>query len=227
MNAPERPSSEKITALDRQFHARFCMEIKNRYPHYVGSALDMFARKGDMSVVNCPDWMWDAWEIEPTCRVALESLGCRKVVIGDTYDIVQNWPFKYDMIWVDGPQGIFPDSKGGRHSEHLDLIPQALSMLRHGWGLLVLYVNKEPYNKVQEGDFGLDTYSEYDFDEWMKNRVDFYGKCVITESEALLSYETLIRRCGYGVKSMMMWPSIMDMPGMPPSFRLVLEITPG
>lgn len=220
-----RPSNEEITRLDSLFHERLCAEIRASYPQYMAAAIDMFARDGAMAIRNFQDLTWEAWEIDPVHQPALEALGVvpGNIYIGDTFHIRYLDHALCDMVWVDAPQGTFKDNKGSLHSEHFELLEDALALLR-GKGLLVLYVNKQPYNKEVTGDYGVDTYPEYSFEGWMARRRAFYGKEFITDAEALVTYDRVMDRLGWSIKSTMMFPCLTNLSGMPPSFRLVLEV---
>lgn len=219
-----RPSNELIKSLDHEWHHALCALIAKTYPAYQTTALDMFARDGALAIQHTPWLTWDAWELEPQFEAALKSHGVQSPVIGDTYVTVKSWAKTYDQIWPDAPQGRFHDSQGNLHSEHFDLLPDMVRLLNRR-GLIVPYVNKQPYDKNVEGDYGVDSYPEYSFADWMEVRKAFFGKAWVTDGEAICAYERAIERAGAKVLSALVVPAITGYPGMPPSFRLVLEVS--
>ena len=151
----------------------------------------------------------------------------QQVSIGDSYALAEGAILsgkRWDMIVIDTPQGLHADSKYGLHCEHFDFFRLSLMMLKDR-GLLVLYVNKHPYNKDVVGDHGYDLYDCYSYDTWMEKRRVFYGSDTITEDMAIRTYREQINAAGMRLQSVLVVPCFSDVQGLEPyAFRLALSI---
>ena len=195
-----------------------------------GSALDAFARNGQLTVQNYSNMVErvTAWELGEEHRPSLEKFNLYDLEFGDSYrlaDEYQGDPF--NLVVIDTPQGAHKDSYGNVHFEHFDFIKVALKKLASRKCVLVLYVNKDPYDKNEVGSHGYDEYEEYDFAAWMAARQEVYGTTgnQVTEGEALTAYRRLVHWCGYKTNSVLMVPCFSDVPGRKPyAFRIALEV---
>jgi hypothetical protein len=189
------------------------------------SALDMFARDGDFtdrkSVVLVQEL--DLWEINPEHTQALNDFKPREVRIGCSYASLKQCQRKYDLVVVDSPQGVYPDYEGKVHAEHFDLIEELPKILKDR-AIVVLYVNKEPYNRDLVGDLGYDKYDTYNFDTWMEKRERFYGKRHVSEADALFAYRYRFALHRFRTVSVLVTPCLQGDPGLPPTFRLAMEL---
>ena len=135
-------------------------------------ALDMFARNGQLTVSKYAGKVRDvaAWELGPEHEQALLALGPNVAVkIGCSY-LTASWKdARYDLIVIDSPQGAHKDYMGSGALRALRRHP-ARARLAKDRCIVVLYVNRAPYDKNVDGDFGYDQYEEYDFKAWMEAR---------------------------------------------------------
>ena len=113
-------------------------------------ALDMFARNGQLTVSKYADKVRevDAWELSAEHREALFAISDKveNVTIGCSYLGALTARRRYDMIVIDSPQGAHRDFSGSIRFEHFYALQQ-LKRLAKDRCIVVLYVNKEPYNK--------------------------------------------------------------------------------
>jgi len=193
--------------------------------------LDAFARNGQLTVNNIAKrtvGSLECWELQEEHREDLRQY-TGLVYIGDSYKFLEGAIEKgrqYGLIVIDTPQGLHKDSKGVIHAEHFDFFRQSLQLIAKS-AIVVLYVNKSPYDKNVEGSQGYDEYPEYDFKEWMKKRIEFYGVEGVSESGALRGYQqALMDSCtGLSIKSVLQVPCFSDVPGKDSySYRLALEL---
>jgi hypothetical protein len=198
-----------------------------------GAVLDAFARNGQLTLNNYAGRVGDttAWELGEEHRTALERFDLYDLQIGDSYALAKQCEDRFDMIVVDTPQGAHKDSEGKVHFEHFDFLHCVLGWLLKDRGVVVLYVNKVPYDKNREGSHGYDEYAEYDFPAWMRARSDFYGtgcECRVTEDQALAGYRRVIEHEGWELKNTLLVPCFSDVPNREPySFRVGLEVQKG
>lgn len=192
--------------------------------------LDAFARNGQLTIDSyspyVPKSNITAWElgIEHTEDLLKKA---ETVLIGDSYSFLDSAVeagLKYDMVVIDTPQGLHKDAKGFVHTEHFDFLAKSLELLSDN-AVIVLYVNKAPYNKEDVGSHGYDEYTEYDFQAWMNKRIDYYGSVNITEDQALGRYRRLLQHWGFKMTQVILTPCFSDVPGrLPYSFRLALSV---
>lgn len=193
-------------------------------------ALDMFARTGELTVESYKHAVGElhCWELAPEHEQTLiERHNPKSVIIGDSYlTALQaiDMGEKYDLVVVDSPQGAHSDSAGYVHYEHFDIVRSLLKDMVGDEALIVLYVNKKPYNKDELGSHGYDQYSEYDFAAWMAAREKFYGDKHITEEQAISAYRSALSSWAT-VEQVLVTPCHSDVPGYAPyAFRLGLRI---
>lgn len=192
--------------------------------------LDAFARNGQLTVPNYISRVGEveAWELGEEHRSALQDLGCMEVHIGDSYARSHGFTEKFDMVVIDTPQGVHADDQMKTHVEHFDFMRIAMDRLLLDRGMLVLYVNRQPYDKTEVGSQGYDEYDEYDFPAWMAERTRFY-RCRdpkhLKMSEALFGYERIIAIGGFALVNTVIVPCFSDVPGKEPyAFRIGLEV---
>lgn len=195
--------------------------------------LDAFARNGQLTlasyakVANASDIV--AWELSEEHEGALRKF-TSNVSIGCSYEkaiLNEKSARKFDMIVIDTPQGLHKTGYGDVAVEHFNFLPLALNMLKP-IGVLVLYVNKEPYDKNKSGSHGYDEYAEYDFKKWMQVRQDFYGVQdgrYVDESQAVEGYRKFLLSWGWRLGGTVMVPCFSDVPGKNSyAFRLALQV---
>jgi hypothetical protein len=192
-------------------------------------ALDMFARNGQLTVSKYADKVRDvaAWELGPEHESALLALGPNVAVkIGCSY-LTASWKdARYDLIVIDSPQGAHKDYMGTVHFEHFDAI-QLVKRLAKDRCIVVLYVNRAPYDKNVDGDFGYDQYEEYDFKDWMKARHAFYSHSPykLTDAAAIHAYAREFAFMGFDVVNTLVVPCYSDVPRKESyAFRVAFEI---
>lgn len=195
-------------------------------------ALDAFARNGQLTVRNYADYVAfvDCWELSPEHFAGLQSIAnVGEIRIGCSYhtaafeNLVSGG--SYDMIVVDTPQGLHKAKDGSLKVEHFNFLKECVPTLINDDGLIVLYVNKRPYNAAVNGNHGYDQYEEYDFNKWMAARHDFYGSIQITEEDALAAYRFHLGEVGLEVQQALMVPCFSDVPDYPDyAFRLALSV---
>lgn len=192
------------------------------------SVLDAFARNGQLTVSSYwnmlkePRKQLECWELGSEHLPDLREYA-DNVTIGDSYETLESCKSTYDMIVIDTPQGLHR-GKGGTWVEHFGFLPRCLKHVNPG-GVVVLYVNKSPYNKDETGSHGYDEYVEYDFVEWMAGRRRFYGEELINEERAVRAYRKCLEGCGRTLGRFILIPCFSDVPGKEPyAFRLALEV---
>lgn len=193
--------------------------------------LDAFARNGQLTVSQCvnrPGVTVSAWELGPEHEQALWDLGCAEVAIGCSYEQVQRSTSvtdKYDLIVIDTPQGLHKSYDGKVRSEHWDFMGQALSLV-HQSAVFVLYVNTDPYDARILGEHGYDTYSEYDYDQWMVARRRFYGQARPHIDQALTIYRKVAWSWGWEFNQPLVVPCLSDVPGKAPyAYRVAFKVS--
>ena len=204
-----------VTDADVRSAKLFFDALAGFYDLSEAHALDMFARNGQLTIRNYVDRLKtvDAWELNGEHREALHDLGAEIVTIGCSYLNAVHAAKRYDLIVIDSPQGAHNDYSGSTRFEHFHSL-QSLKKLDKPRCIVVLYVNKEPYDKNKEGDHGYDRYDEYDFEAWMKARQSFYSHSPykISDAVALHAYEREMGFMGFGVVNTVMLPCYSDVP---------------
>jgi len=201
--------------------------LRGMYSMSDWSVLDAFARTGALTIENYKEDVAqvEAWELEEQHKAKLQEL-CTNVSIGDSYHLLGmaiEAQKQYDMIVVDSPQGLHWGG-GKLRTEHFDFLPECLPLLKNT-GVLVLYINKQPYDKNIVGSQGYDEYKEYDFQQWMINRLNFYSRNTVGEEVALAAYRALLYQNGFNLKTVVAVPCFSDVPNKEPyAFRLGLEV---
>lgn len=189
--------------------------------------LDAFARNGQLTVSSYQPYVNQitAWELGAEHEDALvDKVGAHNVRIGCSYATAEEEGPKYDMVVIDTPQGLHHDSTGKVHAEHFDFLEITLERLLTDRGLVVLYVNRSPYNRDEVGSHGYDEYAEYDFEQWMRARQAYYGAVKIDPSLALQAYKLAGIRHGFELVNETIVPCYSDVEGLEPySFRVCLE----
>jgi hypothetical protein len=188
--------------------------------------LDAFARNGQLTVPFYEDkcFYLHLWELEEAHREALENFSPDNVKIGCSYGHAETETERFGMIVLDTPQGVHQDSTGAAHYEHFDFLKFVPKLLANE-GLVVLYVNKAPYDKTKVGDFGYDQYDGYNYEFWMEARQEFYGRSRVTEGEALAAYDAAFQEMGYWVVRSLVVPCHSDVPDKDPyAFRVAFEL---
>lgn len=192
-------------------------------------ACDMFARNGQLTVANYAGRVAsvDAWELNAEHMGALRAIAANvSVRIGCSYLQAAIAVGRYDLIVIDSPHGAHTDYSGAVRYEHFHALTQ-LPKLAKDRCIVVLYVNKSPYDRAVEGDHGYDRYEEYDFGEWMRPRAQFYGfnPRRITEAMALCAYEQELLMLGFKTVNTVIVPCYSDVPRKENcAFRLGLEV---
>jgi hypothetical protein len=219
-----------VSLASAQASSNFFNALSKVYDLSNMEVLDAFARNGQLTVSHYAHWVKavDCWEFCDEHREALQSIaGVREVVIGCSYDLSDAERImevsKYDMVVIDAPQSFHNSNHGGPMCGHLDFLTDYTEHLLKDRALVMLYVNKVPYDPAKEGHHGLDSYENFDFDMWMKRRLEFYGWVDINEQVALQAYEDVFHRMGRKIKSVFMHPLPDNVPGKPPAFYMVLE----
>lgn len=193
--------------------------------------LDAFARNGQLTVSSCQQTGMDnieCWELGAEHEASLRERGIEEVRIGCSYKqlrVTLKEGRRFGGVIIDTPQGLHLDYEGVARSEHFSFLEECLPLLEDT-ALIVLYVNKKPYNRDAVGSHGYDEYAEYDYDTWMQSRKTFYGSAEITEEQAIASYRQLLNCHGFCINSLISIPCFSDVPGLPPyAFRLSLQVS--
>lgn len=187
------------------------------------TALDAFARNGQLTVSAYSEWVdsFDCWELSPEHERDLLKLGAMDVRIGCSYAQAQVSDQRYNLVVIDTPQGVHRSADGFDRVEHFKFLDMVYSRLIGTRAVIVLYVNREPYNRNVVGEHGYDKYEEYDFDRWMEARKKFYGMAKITESLAMDAYRDQAEKHGFELRLPLIVPCLSDVPGRAPyAFRL-------
>lgn len=195
--------------------------------------LDAFARNGQLTVNSYrpyladPDSQLECWELSGEHKEALEKLTVQ-VKIGCSYDLsiqAVKDKKKYELVVVDTPQGMHKTAQDFLCCEHFDFLSHALNLLADK-GVVVLYVNKHPYDRSTVGSHGYDEYVEYNYKQWMTRRWQFYGFERANEADFIDAYTDLLIAWGWQVKSLISIPCFSDVPGIKPyAFRLGLQLS--
>jgi len=193
------------------------------------TVLDAFARNGELTVANYLPHVQkenlECWELGDEHTDALNALTDR-VVIGCSYETATQYPpgQQFDMVVVDTPQGVHHDYQMREMTEHFDFLPLAAGLLKDE-AVLVLYVNKHPYDKDEVGSHGYDEYREYNYGKWMDARAAFYGTETVTEGQALTTYTKMLEAYGFEVLQTLMVPCFSDVAEKDPyAFRIALSV---
>jgi len=206
-----------VTDADARSAKLFFDALTGFYDLSEARALDMFARNGQLTIGNYLDKVKTvtAWELNGEHLPALLALGPKvaEVAIGCSYLSAVGATKRYDLIVIDSPQGAHKDFTGGVRFEHFHAL-RNLKTLAKPRCIVVLYVNKQPYDKAEAGDHGYDAYDEYDFAAWMKERQSFYSHSPfkISDAVALHAYEREMGFMGFDVVNTVMLPCYSDVP---------------
>lgn len=222
-----------VSDSDRLSAKLFFDALAGFYPMENMRVLDAFARNGQLTVSSYYKHIQPSnlslWELSGEHEQVLRTFS-EDVRIGCSYDHAAKALARgerYDMVVVDTPQGVHGRADGQSSAEHFGFLPLALRLLKKT-GVVVLYCNKEPYDKNEEGEHGYDTYKEYDFAGWMRARGWFYEALnprSVSEVEMLRAYRKRAADYGYEVIRMLVVPCFSDVPGKQPyAFRLALEV---
>jgi hypothetical protein len=218
-----------VTDADGRSAQLFFDALTGFYDLKDAAALDMFARNGQLTVSRYAKKVLtvDAWELGAEHEAALKSIGPNvEVKIGCSYLSAAIAQRRYDLIVIDSPQGAHADYTGSVRFEHFHALEQ-VGKLAKPRCIVVLYVNKEPYDRAEMGDHGYDVYAEYDFKSWMEARRQFYSHPPfhITESVALNAYARELAYQGFHVVNVVSVPCYSDVPRKENyAYRLGLEI---
>lgn len=217
-----------VTASDIKSAEVFFNALTEFYDVRNGDALDMFARDGKLTVSQYAYKVGnlDTWELMGVHEPALKDFRPRDLVIGCAYQQMLFCKRRYDMIVVDSPQGLHHDYQHMVRVEHFHVLRQIDRLLKDR-AVVVLYVNKRPYNRDEIGDHGYDQYDEYNFKQWMLARKEFYDYDPqnLTEEAALRAYRAVFARQGFAIKSQLLVPCYSDVKGVEPyAFRVALEV---
>jgi tRNA G37 N-methylase Trm5 len=220
-----------VTGADKRSARLFFDALMGFYDTDKWAVLDAFARNGQLTlpmyIKAVRDGYVEAWELGPEHEKALKMLGPNQVRIGDSYSLAVECERMFDMVVIDTPQGAHKDSHGYVHYEHFDFLELTLRKLLKDRGVVVLYVNKSPYDKAEVGSHGYDEYAEYDFGKWMDARLHYYqsSRKTLTEERVVDTYRGRAHAAGYQVKNILIVPCFSDVPGKEPyAFRLALEL---
>lgn len=224
------------TDADRASAVAFFNVLDQMYSMKEMEALDAFARNGELTVKSYADKvkLVDCWELGAEHEDALTQIvGVRDIQIGDSYSLCEfektandHRFFKqyYDLLVIDSPQGQHKDSKGNLKCEHFDFLSDCGHLLKDE-AVIVLYVNKYPYDSKFLGEHGYDQYDEYNFNTWMARRSMFYGQWQVTEEEAIKSYREVLLQQRLYIQQVVTVPCFSDVPGWADyAFRLALSV---
>jgi predicted RNA methylase len=205
-----------VTDADGKSAQLFFDALTGFYDLSQARALDMFARNGQLTVKNYVSKVKavDAWELNGEHEEALRSIDPTvSVKIDCSYLSATLANGKYDLVVIDSPQGAHRDFSKMVCFEHFTALTK-LRRLAADRSIVVLYVNKEPYDKAVAGDHGYDQYEEYDFKAWMAAREDFYGfdPRKLTDGSALFAYDRAFRAAGFKVVNTVVVPCYSDVP---------------
>lgn len=192
------------------------------------SALDMFARDGALTVSSYAPKVPDLhlWELCGEHLPALQRFNPAEVRIGCSYQAMLEATGTHDLIVIDSPQGIHSDWQGAKHIEHFFALA-GIGKFVADRAVVVLYVNKKPYNRDETGDHGYDQYEEYDFAKWMDARYQYYrtDPSNVTEEDVIDAYRRQLRLSGLKIASTLVVPCFSDVPGKEAyAMRLGLEV---
>lgn len=218
---------DEIDAADFKATGLFFDAVLGFYDLSQRDALDMFARDGALTVHLYADKVrsLDLWEIDPIYEPTLRKF-TDNVHIGCSHKQLMETDRTYGFMVLDAPEGVYHDWRGRPHSEHFDLIPQLPRIMANNC-IVVVYVNKEPYDASKVGSHGRDVYPGYDYQAWMQRRADFYHTDhpnKVSTATALQAYRREFRLLGFDLKSELIVPAYDMGIGMPPSFRLAMEL---
>lgn len=195
-------------------------------------ALDAFARNGELTVQHYAPHVKSVscWELDGQHQKALEGIpNVNDILIGCSYRIAK---FEeevggktFDLVVVDSPQGFHHADNGENKCEHFDFLLNHVPKLIKDESVIILYVNKRPYDKGIQGSHGYDEYDEYDYKQWMAMRSAFYGSSVITEEQAMKVYRDLLYNFKIDVVQQLLVPCFSDCPGYEDyAFRLAIKV---
>lgn len=218
----------EVGVADTRSAVTFFSALLQVYDLSEAKALDMFARTGALTVCNYAGKVHELhlWELGAEHKAALLGYMPTQLRIGCSYESAEQVSEKFDFVVVDSPQGAHKDYAGVVHYEHFDLVNFVLPKLLSDHSVVVLYVNKRPYNKDDVGSHGYDEYEDaYNYEAWMSARQEFYGSSVITEEQAVQAYRNVLNEAGFIVDSFIIVPCFSDVPGLQPyAFRVAFEL---
>jgi len=220
------------TKADQESAQIFFDQLFRVYDLAKARVLDAFSRNGQLTVASYIQYLEDprsqlfCWELCSDHQKDLFTY-TDNVEIGCSYVRIKREIIarsKYDVLVIDTPQGLHKSFDSIVHSEHWDFLGESIPLLADT-GIIVLYVNKRPYNREEVGSYGYDEYDEYDFKQWMVRRSQFYNFVSNREEDYVRRYREFMMEHGLIVKSMVIAPCFSDVVGIPPySFRLGLEV---
>lgn len=216
-----------VSESDKNSARIFFQALTEFYDISDAEALDMFARDGALTVSCYADKVacLDVWELSNAHHEALTKFSPREIRIGCSYRSIDQSNRTYGLVVIDTPQGVHKDDWGIPRVEHFEVLRRVRRLLKPR-ALIVLYVNRDPYDRNVTGEHGYDQYDEYNFPQWMKARAQFYGRAQgITEEQALAGYRRVLGDAGLRVETQLIVPCHSDVPGKPAyAFRLALEV---
>lgn len=218
----------ELQMRDKVWTSHFFHILKEFYDFSQVAALDMFARDGALTVANYAYNVkhLDVWELSDAHTKALEAFRPRDIRIGCSYKFMAECKNKYGLIVIDNPQGVHHDGDHQRRFEHFSVLPNMGHILADQ-AVVVLYVNKRPYDKTEIGNMGMDDYAEYDFKKWINARQDFYDYDPqnLSEEAAMLAYRRVFHQLGFKIKTQVAIPCYSDVSGREPyAFRLAIQL---
>ncbi|MDH5184869.1 MAG: hypothetical protein OEX12_13385 [Gammaproteobacteria bacterium] len=209
--------------------------IADFYDMSQATVLDMFARDGAITIRSYQDKVRNvhAWELDGKHERILSNINnVSEVVVGCSYTHLQRskgtLQGHYDMVVLDTPLGLHRDEEGNTRCEHFDALRGVIdSGILKDKSLIVMYCNRNPYNRDEIGSHGYDEYEDYNFDEWMALRATFYKVSgPLTEEQMISAYRSVALQYGYQLSGVIATPCHSDIQGSPPyAFRLCLELT--
>lgn len=219
-----------VSHADKKSSEVFFKALLAMYSFTDAIALDAFARNGQLTVPNYFFAVKELhlWELGEEHAQALEVFSPKSLQIGCSYKHLNNLntETKFDLVVIDTPQGIHSDYEGVSRVEHFDFLSMCAKHFKDDC-VVVLYVNKHPYNKDEVGEHGYDQYKEYDYAKWMGARDAYYHSTdgVIDEAMALAAYKRALKLEGFDVASSLLVPCYSDVAGKEPyAFRLALRL---
>ncbi len=222
-----RVRSVDVSASDIASSSVFFDALTKMWDLTKGEVLDAFARDGTITVNQYRHKVGavDCWELMNQHASTLAHLEPRDIKFACSYFLASQTKRKYDMVVVDTPQGLHDDHKGEVHVEHFDFLRLVPKLLKDV-GIIVLYVNKSPYDKAKAGSHGYDEYDSYDYSKWLAARSIFYqcDPLRLTEEAAVKAYREHLGTAGFMVKKTLLVPCFSDVVGLEPyAFRLAIE----
>lgn len=239
VNATDADKASAVVLFKTLFGMRELFWPTVRLSHSL-RVLEPFARNGQLTIKSyCDDYnvIVEAWELNKEHLPALKampavystSIGCSYGLLAKYFDRLAAVP--PDVVVIDTPQGIHHDENNSPYVEHFDFLQAVFTLFKKSGGVVVLYVNLDPYDAKAQGEHGYDTYKEYDFVEWQKKRALYYhGTSTVvplTASCALTKYEAEAKLFNLKLSLPLMVPCYSDVPGKDPyAFQLAFRVDP-